>query len=105
MNTWFYSFGSRLSLFAFLFVHLSVAAETNAAKSSAIISGIPRIEWDHGTLSLIQSNGYYARIIRLKNGQMLCGFDFDRKISVRHSSDEGKTWNELVKVPNGRSAD
>ena len=58
----------------------------------------PRIEWDHGTLSLIQSNGHYARIIRLNNGQWICGFDFRGKAWVRHSSDNGKTWREPVQV-------
>lgn len=65
----------------------------------------PHFEWNTNTLSLIQSNGYYGRIIRLQNGQLVCGFDYDRKICVRHSDDEGKTWREPVKVaewPYGR---
>ena len=58
----------------------------------------PSIEWNPKTLTLIQSNGYYARIIRTKSGDLLCGFDSERKIWVRRSKDEGKTWSESVKV-------
>jgi len=83
-----------------LMVHFAVAAGNKAPGNIASPTNptVPRIEWDSGTLSLIQSNGCYGRIIRLKNGQMLCGFDFKGKNCVRHSHDEGKTWQELVKV-------
>ena len=56
----------------------------------------PRLEWKLATLSLIQSNGYYGRIIRLNNGELICAFDFERKICVRHSKDEGRTWEGLI---------
>lgn len=68
-------------------------------------SSKPHFEWNTNTLSLVQSNGYYARMIRLQNGQVICGFDYDRKIWVRQSDDGGKTWRKPVMVvewPHGR---
>jgi hypothetical protein len=59
---------------------------------------LPRIEWNHETLSLIQSNGGYARIIRLRDGRLLCGFDVHGRIRIRHSNDEGKTWQPPIQV-------
>ena len=72
-----------------------------------ISSGAQKVEiqWNPSTLTLIQSNGYYARIVRLQNGQLVSGFDHDNKICVRHSTDNGKTWGQPVKVadwPDGR---
>ncbi len=83
-------------------LQISAAAETDAPKSPPTT---PRIEWDSSTLTLIQSNGYYGRIIRLKNRQLVCGYDYAGGIWIRHSSDEGKTWRAPVKVaewPHGR---
>ncbi len=56
------------------------------------------IDWDTESLTLIQENGNYARIIRLNNGEMLCAYDLERKVWVRHSNDEGKTWQEPIMV-------
>lgn len=60
--------------------------------SKAVVPEQPFIEWDTNTLVLIQPQGHYARIIRLHNGQLACGYDFGGKIWVRLSADEGKTW-------------
>lgn len=79
---------------------LHLRQRTAAGPPSASTEGkpVPRIEWDASTLSLIQANGGYGRIIRLKDGAWLCGFDFRRSIWVRRSRDEGKTWEEPVRV-------
>src|SRR5690349_16498650 len=72
--------------------------------------GEPFIEWDTNTLVLIQQQGRYGRMIRLRNGhapapasgsgsgQLACGYDYRGKIWVRLSSDEGKTWQPAVQV-------
>jgi hypothetical protein len=90
-----------LILRAFFFLLLSTTvvpllAQTSPGSSHKKHS--PTIEWNPATLTLIQSNGFYGRIIRMKNGKLLCGFDVGRKICVRQSDDEGKTWNAPVKV-------
>jgi hypothetical protein len=86
-----------LLLFCALWPVLPLIAQT-ANHSPQELSPLPRIEWDNATLSLVHTNGDYARIIRLKNRDLLCGFDFRGKIFVRHSSDDGKTWREPVMV-------
>lgn len=68
-----------------------------AADSPPPPNTFPRIEWKRETLSLIQTNGGYARIIRLKDGRLICGFDVRGKIWVRHS-DDGKVWRNPVQV-------
>ncbi len=83
----------RLIRFAILlffgsFWNSALQAETSGA----------HIAWDQSTLTLIQSNGYYGRIIRLNDGRLACGFDEDRKIWIRHSTDDGKTWPTRKKV-------
>lgn len=77
---------------------LLIAQPKNPSSNPQPEPSTPRIEWNAATLSLIQSNGYYGRIIRLKNGQLLCGFDVDGKITVRHSNDDGNTWQNPTKV-------
>ncbi|MDB6028093.1 MAG: hypothetical protein JWM68_4316 [Verrucomicrobiales bacterium] len=82
-----------------------IPAQTKNAAAIPAPHSTPHIEWNARSLSLIQSNGYYARIIRLQNGQLLCGFDCERKVQVRRSSDEGKTWQTPVTAaewPHGR---
>lgn len=57
-----------------------------------------RIEWNPATLVLLQNAGHYARIIRPNQGGLLCVFDWERKIWVRSSRDEGRTWLAPVEV-------
>lgn len=56
------------------------------------------IKWDPDTLTMIQPNGFYSRIIRLRNGEMLCSFEYDMKIWLRRSIDEGRTWSEKILI-------
>jgi hypothetical protein len=78
---------------------LPLMAQTGTAEPAR---NKPQIEWDGGTLSLIQANGNYARMIRLHNGRLLCGFDVQGRVRVRHSSDDGKTWRDPVEVAEWR---
>lgn len=98
-------FNHTLTLAVLLFVFVATVVSPLAAQTTNKPPANPpppqspaRLEWNAATLSLIQSNGYYGRIIRLKNGQMLCGFDFERKIWVRHSANDGRTWQKSVEV-------
>jgi hypothetical protein len=59
---------------------------------------LPHLEWNPKTLSLIQANGNYARIIRLQDERLICGFDWHGKICIRPSLDDGKTWQGSVEV-------
>ena len=54
----------------------------------------PWIKWDMRSLSLIQPHAGYGRMIRLVSGEILCCFEFEGKIQVRRSDDDGRTWNE-----------
>lgn len=81
----------KVGVFACLGAVLGITLLADTSKKPS-----PHLEWNPSTLTLIHSNGYYARIIRLPNGQLICGFDSDRKIWVRHSVDEGKTWQKPV---------
>jgi len=60
------------------------------------------IDWATDTLTLIQPGGGYGRILRLDSGELLCGFDLGGRIHVRHSRDEGKTWQPPILVAEWR---
>jgi hypothetical protein len=55
------------------------------------------IDWDPGTLQLIQRGGGYPRMTRIKSG-LLCCFEWRGGCWVRRSLDEGKTWQNPVRV-------
>ena len=61
------------------------------ATAAPAVSRRPEIRWDPASVTLIASNGCYGRIIRLRNGEMVCGYDVHGKITVRHSPD-GRNW-------------
>lgn len=85
----------RLTPFAlavFLFTGCAVFKPT----ASSIEHQSIHIAWDASTLRLIQPGGCYGRIIRLADGDLLCGFELESKAAVRRSSDEGRTWGEPV---------
>ncbi|MCC6492331.1 MAG: exo-alpha-sialidase [Pirellulales bacterium] len=56
------------------------------------------IAWDAETLTLIERQGDYGRMVRLADGRLACVFDRDRKIWVRASADEGRTWAPPVLI-------
>lgn len=56
------------------------------------------IDWSSSKPVLIQQDGHYGRITRLDRNTLLACFDWNRAIHVRHSTDEGKTWKDPVKV-------
>ncbi|WP_456408070.1 T9SS type A sorting domain-containing protein [Caldithrix abyssi] len=66
-----------------------------------------RLAWDFKTLKKIYGKySFYPRMIRLQNGDLLCAFENWAQINdqivasvlVGHSSDDGKSWSEPVKV-------
>jgi hypothetical protein len=54
------------------------------------------IEWDTATLTLIQPDGGYGRMIRLKDGDLACCFELQGKAQVRRSADNGRRWQAPV---------
>src|SRR4051794_38154624 len=56
------------------------------------------IEWDAGTLRLVERDGSYGRMVRLGDRSIACAFDRGGKLWVRRSSDEGMTWAAAVLV-------
>lgn len=65
--------------------------------SPALHAALERIKWSD-TPVLIQEGGNYGRITRLDRKTLLASFDWRRAVHVRHSRDEGKTWEPPVKV-------
>lgn len=64
---------------------------------SAAPPGGGRIVWDPATMTLVQPDGVYARIVR-RDRELLCCFEWRRRCWVRHSADEGKTWGEPIEA-------
>jgi hypothetical protein len=65
------------------------------------------IEWDKSTLVLVHKGGSYARMIRLRDGDILCCFEHVGKAWIRGSTDNGKTWGEpmeVAKAPSGSAS-
>jgi hypothetical protein len=87
-----------LLLFVLMLPLSRLLGQTTNAAASLETGSTPRIEWNQRTLTLIQTNGGYARIIRLKTGELLCGFDHRGRIWVRKSHDNGTTWESRVQV-------
>lgn len=58
----------------------------------------PWIEWDASTRLLVQKGAGYARIARLANRELLIAFSQGADLCVRHSRNEGKTWEPSVTV-------
>jgi hypothetical protein len=59
-------------------------------------AGCAGIEWDTGTLTLIQEGGGYGRIVRLKDGGLICSHELHGRAQVRRSRDEGRSWGAAV---------
>ena len=78
-------------------VHLSAGmiwAQSRPASGDAL----PTITWDSATLRLIERGGDYARMARLADGSIACVYDRDRKMWIRHSTDEAMSWTEPILV-------
>jgi hypothetical protein len=65
----------------------------------SVMAGEPatRINWDRSTLMLLQQGGAYARMTRVGDG-LLCCFEHRGRCFVRHSVDEGKTWQDAIEA-------
>jgi len=57
-----------------------------------------RLVWDQATLTLVQAGGVYGRIVRLPDRRILCSYERGGRIYVRHSRDEGRTWDAEIPV-------
>ncbi len=53
----------------------------------------PKIEWSNDTLTLIERGAGYGRMIRLKNGGILCCFDRGGQVWAKVSRDDGQSWH------------
>ena len=53
----------------------------------------PRIRWAPNTLRLVQRGGNYARMIRLRTGEILCTYELGPNVGVKRSNDGGVTWH------------
>lgn len=56
------------------------------------------IHWKRSSLVLIKKGATYARMIRLKNGSLLCAYEMRGESWVKRSVDDGKTWGRGVLV-------
>lgn len=83
-------------LFSMTSTHGVATPQTAKSVDVSVALSKSRINWDKRTLTLIQPNGVYGRITRLPDGQMVCSYDVGGRVWVRHSRDEGKTWQEPV---------
>jgi hypothetical protein len=63
-----------------------------AAISPAAERGSPRVNWDSASLILVGKGGAYGRMVR-DGRSILCAFEHHRRIVLRRSDDEGKTWS------------
>ncbi len=66
--------------------------------ASAVDQERARIEWDPSTLRLVSENASYARIIRLRSGDLLCGYERAGQSRVKRSTDNGAGWGAEVTV-------
>ncbi len=81
----------------FLAFPLLLALAISAAAQSSRPS-LPTIRWDSATVRLIQPQGDYGRMARLRDGSIACVYDCEHKMWIRHSSDEAKSWQEPILV-------
>lgn len=56
------------------------------------------IVWEKTSLHLVARGGNYARIIRLRNGDLLCGYGDGKGLWAKRSRDNGTTWSEETLV-------
>ncbi len=59
---------------------------------------LPTISWEASTLQLVQAGGDYGRMVQIGAGRVACVYDTWGKMWIRHSLDEGKTWQEPILV-------
>ncbi len=53
---------------------------------------LPTIEWQSQSLRLVAEGGCYARMIRLRNREILCCYQRAEQCWIKRSCDEGRTW-------------
>jgi len=56
------------------------------------------VQWQLSSLRLVAEHGCYARIIRLKSGEILCCYQRKGEIRVKGSRDDSKSWGEAICV-------
>lgn len=85
-------------------VHSPYGCDDFQSTSREPVNGI-RIAWDYSTLKRLspESANYsgYARMIKLRNGNLFCVYESDRSIHTIKSSDGGKSWSpaKIIAAP------
>ncbi len=74
-----------------LFALCGLLALTFSPKAA---SARTRVVWDKSSLHLVAAGANYARMIRLPNRDILCGFADGRGQWIKRSRDNGWTWNQ-----------
>ena len=59
---------------------------------------LPAVHWRPETLRLVAERGCYARMIRLNNGEILCGYQSQKQSWVKRSLDNGQSWEAATRV-------
>ncbi len=67
------------------------------AQAGAAAADGPRLQWDAASVRLIQAGGGYARMVRAGQA-VVCCYEFRRRVAVRRSTDDGRTWGPPVDV-------
>ncbi len=66
--------------------------------AQTVVPSRTRITWDKTSLHLVASGANYARIIRVRGGDLLCAYGDGRGQWAKRSRDNGWTWNKGVLV-------
>lgn len=80
---------------AFVFI---LAASGPAWAQTERNPNLPRLSWDAASLRLIEQGGEYGRMVRLASDHIACVYDRSRKMWIRHSFDDGRSWKEPILV-------
>ncbi len=76
------------------------------AVTGSALAAEKTVVWDKSTLVRVAS-GTYARMVRVKGGDILCGYEAGGKACRCRSTDDGQTWSEpmeVAKAPSGSAS-
>jgi hypothetical protein len=81
-----------------LFSKIAMLAIIAISIQSPVHAGALEIQWRPETVRLIERDGDYARMARLSDGAIACAYDYDGKMCLRRSTDDGLTWGQRIQV-------